>query len=507
MKKVLIFIGLLSLVLSVSACDSEDRGVPENVMKNRVINITSEVISTDYVGNGAQWGGYESTQDWIGSETLSDEDWNTLYQRIDFMRPPFLRIMVNASSYISEGVYNETANSSSLFKMLDYAQSRDIEIAYGEWGHHYSNNNLQDIDLDWISQSVKFLNFLVNEKGYSCIKTVNIINEPNGEWSSAKGDYTAWKNAQSAYLAEMDKYSGLSAVQLMGPDIAIFNSVSGIDWITNAHHDFDESIGLYDIHVYPKQLIVRNGDYTEMLKAYRDVVPNEKKIVLSEIGFKYDEVDYELKEANDRAIANDPYAGDDSNMMIYESFYGTDMADAIMQSMLAGFSGGLVWDMDDAMYVSPDGNNYNVDKMKRWGFWNILGEEHVGDAADEEIRPFFYPVSLLCRYFPAGTTIYNVEFANKKGVRAVMGEKDGKYTIAIVNSHYVDYEVELKSDFLPKVTLNKYCYEVEEGQAFIGVVDADGFAVPVEENVVIDFSKGLDMTLKGESFILYTNME
>lgn len=506
MRTGLLFTGLLSLFLATSACDSDDNN-SDYILKNREINISGDLISSDFVGNGAQWGGYDMVPTWLGTETLSDADWNTLFQRIDFMRPPFLRIMTTAEwSYDDNGTYNEIVKTHSLFKMLDYAQDRNIEITYGEWGHHYLNGNVEEINMDWIVNSVKFLNHLVNEKGYNCIKTVNIINEPNGDWASTKGSYSAWKNTQDAYVAEMAKYE-LSGVKLMGPDIAIFESTNQTNWITNAKNDLGNAIGLYDIHVYPKQLIVRNGDYTKMLQAYRDATPADKRIVLGEIGFKYTDVDADLKAENEEAIAADPYAGEDSNMMVYKAFYGIDMADAIIQSMRAGFSGALVWSMDDAMYNSPDGGNYQSETLKRWGFWNILGEEHTGDASDEAIRPYFYPVSLLCRYFPAGSDIYNIELPNKKGVRAIMGEKDGKYTIALVNSHYVTYPINLKSDFLSTVTINKYSYKSNADGSFEGGVDENGFAVPEETNMSLDFAQGVEMTLEGESFILFTNMD
>lgn len=503
MRTGLILLGIVAILFSAVACDDNDG--PEVTVDNELI-VTGNVLSTDFVGNGAQWGGYDMVPTWLGTETLSDEDWNTLFQRIDFMRPPFLRIMTSAGwSYDNNGTYDELSKTASLLKMLDYAQSRNIEISYGEWGHHYLNDNVEHIDMDWIANSVRFLNFLVNTRGYTCIKTVNIINEPNGYWSSTSGNYNAWKTVQELYLAEMQNYE-LSHLQLMGPDVAIFNSVADLAWLQNSNNDLNEHMGLYDIHVYPKQLIVRNGDYTDMLQAYRDAIPNNKRIVLGEVGFKYDEVDAELRDRNLAAIAADPYAGDDSNMMIYEPFYGIDMAEAMIQAMRAGFSGSLVWSMDDAMYNSPDNGNWTTDKLKRWGFWNILGEELCGDASDEAIRPFFYPVSLLCRYFPAGTDIYSVELPDKKGLRAIMGEKDGKYTIAIVNSNFVSYTLNMKSEFIPETTMNQYRYKSTD-EAFIGEVDENGFAVPEKENINYDFNNGVEISLEGESFLLFTNMQ
>jgi len=499
---------LLSLMLVFTSCADDDVNdkITEAVQNNREITITNEVVSTNFVGNGVQWGGYDVVPTWLGTETLSDADWNTLFQRIDFLRPPFLRIMTTSGwAYDNNGVYDETAKTTSLFKMLDYAQSRNIEITFGEWGHQ-SIGDINTIDMDWIANSVKFLNHLVNEKGYTVIKTVNIINEPNGDWASTKGSYDIWKNVQVAYIAEMANYS-LSSVKLMGPDIAVFNTASQTDWFTKTEADLGDNVGLYDIHVYPKQQLVRNGEFADMLRAYKNNTPADKQVVLGEIGFKYDAVDATLKLENEIAIEEDPFAGEDSNMMVYKAFYGIDMADALIQSMREGFSGSLVWNMDDAMYNSPDNGDYQTTKLKRWGFWNILGEELTGDASDEAIRPYFYPVSLLTRYFPAGSDIYNVELPNKKGVRAVVGMKDGKYTIAIVNSHYATYEINLKSDFISNATLNKYSYKSNSDGSFVGAVDANDFAVPLETGVNLNFEAGEKMILEGESFMLFTNMD
>ncbi|MEC3907865.1 hypothetical protein VOI54_12620 [Tamlana sp. 2201CG12-4] len=496
---------LFSLLLTIVGCDDNELNFDDTIKKNRELTVTGDLISSNFIGNGVQWGGYDMVRVWLGTETLSDADWNTLFQRIDYMRPPFLRIMTTAEwSYDDNGDYDENAKTQSLFKMLDYAKSRNIEITYGEWGHHYIGD-IANINTDWIANSVKFLNHLVNEKGYTNIKTINIINEPNGYWASTQGDYNIYRNVQLLYLDEMEKYT-LSGVQLMGPDIAVFNSASQTEWITNTENDLGEHMGLYDIHVYPKQQLVRNGDFGEMLRSYRKVTPSDKPLVLGEIGFKYTEVDADLKRENEEAIANDPYAGEDSNMMVYKAFYGIDMADALIQAMREGYSGSLVWNMDDAMYNSPDNGDYQTDKLKRWGFWNILGEEHTNDASDEEIRPYFYPVSLLTRYFPAGSNIYNVELPNKKGVRAVVGEYNGQYTVALVNSHYTTYQIVLKSNAMDSLIADKYSYKSNSDGSFIGDVDENGFATPSEKGMTLNFEQGVDMTLEGESFILFTNM-
>ncbi len=503
MKKIFL---ILTLALSASlSLSCEDAAMDSSKFKiSKDVVLTQNLLSSNYVGNGAQWGGYESISDWLGGENnLSDEDWAKLFERVDYMRPPFIRIMVNQGSYMDGDTFDATLNV-PLMKILEYCQSRNIEVTFGEWGHAYTDA-LTDIDPEWVANSVKFVDYLLNTKGFSCIKTLNIINEPNGDWATTQGSYEAWSKTQELYLAEMVTY-GITT-PLMGPDIAIFEGTSELSWFTNAVRDFDANIGLYDLHVYPKQQIVRNGDYTDMLKAYKAVLPANKRVVLGEVGFKYTEVDADLKQENEDAIAADEFAGEDSNMMIYKGFYGVDMADAMIQSMMAGYSGAMIWMMDDAMYVDPEGNDYTAKKLKRWGFWNILGEELCNDAEDEEIRPYFYTASLLCRYFPAGSNIYEVELPNKKGLRAILGEKGGKYTLAVVNSHYVTYDITLKSDAIKSLTADYYYYKSNADGSYVGAVDGKGFAVPAEAGKTYNFERGEDITIEGESFVLFTNME
>ena len=53
-----------------------------------------------------------------------------------------------------------------------------------------------------------------------------------------------------------------------------------------ATHLKDE-IGLYDIHTYPSKITVNSGEYTDIIRAYKQAVPAGRKIVMGEIGFKF----------------------------------------------------------------------------------------------------------------------------------------------------------------------------------------------------------------------------
>ena len=149
-------------------------------------------------------------------------------------------------------------------------------------------------------------------------------------------------------------------------------------------------------------------------------------------------------------------------------------------------------------------------KLKRWGFWNILGSEKFENADDENIRPWFYTTSLLCRYFPRGAKIHSVSLPDKYGLRAVTGEFNGRYTIAIVNSHKVSYTINLKmlkGTYFENMKIYKYLSG--EGVKFTAKTDQDGFALPESSGEKIDLTNGnsFSVVMPAQSFYLMTNIE
>lgn len=465
------------------------------------IVITGDVITQSYVGNGVQWGGYDILNYWTGSPTLSEDDWNTLYQRVRFMRPPLIRVMVaDGWNYLVNNEYNPSKSNDILIKILDFCEQEGISVIIGEWGH----NGGSTIDQEWLEQSSNFLEWLLNTKGYTCIKYFNMVNEPNGSWSTISGNYTLWKSLVEQFHAKLVEKGIASRIKILGPDIAIW-STSSVSWINYTNADLGSIVGAYDIHTYPTESEVRNGSYQTMVKAYQVAVPASKEMIMSEFGFKYATAST-LGITNALRKANDPYASDDSNMMIYDAFYGVDVADAMIQCMLAGYTGIIIWSLDDAMYNADASAST---KLKRWGFWNILGAEKFENASDENIRPWFYPVSLMCRYFPAGTSIYNITLPDKKGLRAIAGVKDGEYTIAIVNSNTVSYTVDLTAvNGLVLNSMKAYSYKAGNNAEFTANLDANGFATPFEVGVTLDLSEDSAYTLSvpAQSFLLFTNM-
>jgi hypothetical protein len=300
------------------------------------------------------------------------------------------------------------------------------------------------------------------------------------------------------FQAEMDRHPGLSEkVSLAGPDVVVeyHNPASAYDapgWLEATARDLDSLVGIYDIHAYPGQHQVRSGAFADLLKSYQ--VPEGKKLILGEAGYKYwRQEDSLLQAENDRRAALHPFTkGTDSQLLCGDFFYGLDLAILATDVMNAGLSGMAVWMLDDAMHASGAGTK----DMKIWGFWNILGEELFGDASLETPKPSFYAWSLMCRHFPRGCDILKVQVPEKEGLRMAAARSGDRSTLAVVN--FSDTDCPLEVDLPLSDGLR---YEYVEGAC---PVDADGLPIPVATGLS---GKRHRVTVPAGSLVLLTDMQ
>ncbi len=483
---------LLSVILCMLSCGpahNETSYESPSVSADVKVSVDAgRLVSTGYIGNGVQWDPYENDYG-FGLVDITDADWKKLYDRLDFMRPAFIRLMVGTSSALK---------NSTLTGILDYCQSRGVSVMFGDWGGGLVNSSEKKIIEDGLDAAAELVRHLVVDKGYDCIDYYNLINEPNGSWSSAKGDYELWMSAMKYFHSKMKGLELADKVPLVAPDVAIWD-VGPSDWVSRSVRDMGLDIGLYDIHTYPSKCTVNSGEYSEIIRAYKKNVPSGKKIVMGEIGFKYIEPeDEKYQQENVRRINNYRYASaEDSQMFVYDYMYGTDMADALFQTVNEGYSGCVAWMLDDAMHRKEA-----PDKLKIWGMWNIFGDEIFG-SEQEKVRPWYYAWSLLCRYMPAGMDFHEVIIEGDSSVRAVYGVKDGKRTLALVNVSDRDLNVEVRAKGTTGFSdAEKYVY----GKNMMKT-EGDFLLKPSEIRLSLDFTNGVTVGLKAESMLVYTEIK
>lgn len=60
---------------------------------------------------------------------------------------------------------------------MDWCQKNNVTVLFGEWGPNrmlYPNG----FDEKWAHTQAVKLNYLINDKGYDCIKIIDVENEP-----------------------------------------------------------------------------------------------------------------------------------------------------------------------------------------------------------------------------------------------------------------------------------------------------------------------------------------
>jgi hypothetical protein len=155
-----------------------------------------------------------------------------------------------------------------------------------------------------------------------------------------------------------------------------------------------------------------------------------------------------------------------------------------------------VWMLDDAAHsVRDSGLRENI---KIWGFWNILGSEAFDMPSEEEIRPWYHAWTLMCRYFPKGCDIQEVECSAPSGIRVCASEMDDRHTVAMVNFSSDDVTADLT---LPYTFSKARVYVYEDSFYEIG---ADGVLEPSVKGVS---GKSIKIKIPSQSLVLITDMD
>jgi len=94
----------------------------------------SKVLAEDFLGAGVQWSAYP----WFD---VSESDWQKVFRRLDYMKLPFTRVMVDMTTFF--GGLDENGRPRYLFdcelmqrvyKLLDYCETNNITVLFGHWG-------------------------------------------------------------------------------------------------------------------------------------------------------------------------------------------------------------------------------------------------------------------------------------------------------------------------------------------------------------------------------------
>lgn len=453
-------------------------------------------VNNNILGVGVEW----DPQQYEMLPEFTDEQWNLIYQRLDFFELKFARVMIYSSySEQDQGVYQNDYLSSkmkSLYKVLDYCQRNHVVVMLGIWNKPEIVKSYDDPA--WIRSIADMLDYLYEEKKYDCVKYFNYINEPNGDWEIPHDNWLQWRNGVSALYHELLSRGILDRMKICGPDSA-YND----EWVDMAIASIPHVMGDYEYHIYlhDQTEIVDNKLEMMVSKKRRAISDNDpdgkhKKLWLGEFGCR----DGKWNKATD------------CQNSVYDFIYGVWIADAVVQILRAGLDGIIPWDMDDAAHPGA-GNGKEVGGFKRWGFWNTYGGQEIQGTAsstyyppeDRNLRPWFYPMSLFSKLFKQGGSIVDTGPMIGDGLKVCAYKtSDGNdMSIAIVNAldKSADVSIRTINGFTERYHLNKYVY-FENNMP----VDANGFAVANEVLQDIDLAGGLNLNIPGRGVIFLSTL-
>jgi len=456
---------------------------------------TKQVVVERFLGPGVQWDPYDYQP--------SPEAWKTTLARMDFMHPGFLRVMLNASSYLRgfdaagnpRYVWSEGESGmerlSSLFGILDYAQSRNIPVLIGEWSparglNTGSGGRSGAGDAHWAGVHADFLNYLHTDKKYTVITHIIFMNEPNGNWMwpGSNVDYTAWAQGIRNLHQELDS-RGMGWVKIAGPD----NS-GNWDWLDRCATEMRQDFGAWEMHWYAKDAEVTSGAIEKLL--------TEKRAML----LKTDP----LAETKPRFLGEsgiiEGKTNGDQQPRVRDFSYGVLMADYVAQVARAGWAGAVAWDLDDAMHINTGGHvNPPAERtLKLWGFWNSQGAA-MGHPEEEAVRPWFYTWSLMSRLFPAGSRIVATRNdAQNPGVRTLAGTRgegsSREFSVMVVNDSDVAVTTRILIPGSERRAVEMYHYFDRDRPA-----DANGFPVAAKTLPLTDLAHGVTVELPSRGVV------
>lgn len=438
------------------------------------------------MGLGVQWDPYEYPP--------SEDAWKLTLARLDFMKPAFLRVMWTADEYCHgfdeagkpRYVWDDgqAGKLQPLFKILDYAQSRGIDVMLGEWLPPKWLSG--PADPRWATMAADFVQYLVRERRYSVIRYYNLFNEPNGNWMWPQGkiDYDAWAAGIRQLRREFDA-RGLHMLAIAGPD----NS-GDWDWLDRCARDLRQEIGFWEMHWYVKDNELFQGDIEKLLRAKRQMLlatdpqAREKNLFMGEAGIIQGRIN------------------GDQQPRVKDYDYGVLMADFVAQVAEAGWMGASAWDLDDAMHVVNGRPHPPVPDpltLKIWGFWNTQGPA-MGHPEDEQIRPWFYTWSLMSRLFPKGARIIGLRASDlPAGMRVMAAEDGGTLRVMLVNDSANRHALTLRIPGYAKRKFERWDYFETDRPA-----DAAGFPVPGKGNPSLDPAGAAQFEFPGRGVVFVT---
>jgi len=429
-----------------------------------------QTINEHFCGFGAE------TLPWLWTKEnmemgVDDIDIRLNLERIKEMRLPITRIFVPWETWNPSVDYKTFSWDSdvmlSLYKTLDFYQKNGTKVIL--------------VTVDWLKDSpwlnekasagavLELLGHLVKVKGYTCIKFWTLTNEPELTYGWLKKlPYENYVRVHKLVKEGLKKKS--LPIKIIASD-----EVESREWFDKTVRNLSTTADIFASHAYfyPAQLFLFPDFFRERLKIIDKASLSRKHPIffLTEFGFR----------GTNFGACTNGLMGD------YE--YGIYTAQMCIDALNSGVDGASLWCLYQIRLVHvihPEGG-----KMMRIGLWAYKDK-------DWQPFPIFYLYRLFTKYIKSDSKVLKVQVSPSDALKAACVEKEGKYSLFVVNPTDQEkvFSVKLSFEFL---NYKKYIY--------------DKSALAISENALSLISgqnkiKGrIEDNIAAHSVILYSNLD
>ena len=406
-KREALLLGAIA-VLSLPSCGKKEEA-PKPINMDKIAFTSSDIVQTSFGGLGVEWGAYEDT------DKIVDGGWELILQHMDRLAPSRVRLMVSYDWFCQD--FNDHGNNDksddtwtynfankymrNTIQILEYCETHHIDVAFGAWNVVADSLSplldtwkmMDEVTSDprWATITGDVLDYLVNRKGFDCIKWFVNSNEPN--WVGSRGNSKNWNNTYAKWeqgvknvRAKLDSL-GMSKIKIIGGDTTGIEGTR--EYFTGIAKGITDKVGDYGCHLYVNNIMIDRGDLLTQIQN----ISQEVKDIDPGFGITRPVNVWEAGLLDGKTAL-------DCQTMINTGAYGVRMVDFTLQCLAGGINGIAYWDFDDAMHFMYSSV---ATTPKEWGMFSSLAD---ASGNKQELRPWFHSSCLMTHLFQKGNRIY-----------------------------------------------------------------------------------------------------
>lgn len=429
-------VAALATVLLFVSCNVDDLRV----------EVPAEHAGVQLIGNGVELDPHFFSQNLTRNDGATEDDWyNVVVPRIKSMDIQRFRVMLqphwwepyndNDDPYVTDTtrLTFDSPEVNSVCKVLDVAQELGADVTLVLWGcpigatsvnpeiGYIGRHFLADPDgMTWVTlcsdekefaeNFIVFVDWLINEKGYTCVREITPYNEPDGDISPLDRYYEVCRELDSRLRRE-----GLR-------DQVKMNLSDNTDcrrwWLRGCANNLQEEADLFNSHTY--------------IFGYDD--PNRKALRWERRNVRVAKRAGKIHFVGE--FGSDLCRGASRQLDINWYERGVLMVRNAINFLNAGAAGFSYWGLLDQYYGAWE----SYEQMQQLGLWRYKenayqpGDLAEGIEGDYAVRPQYYAYSLLTRFVRKNSWAYPLDMKHQYIAGTAVKGEDGKWTYVFSNA-------------------------------------------------------------------------